>query len=609
MINEKLNNSDNQIVVRSSPISVVLNESGLSSVSFELPSFEELKSIRDLSLSKISFRDTLCSLDDNSRETYEIELEKLEKKHEAFKDSSKYLNHLAILNELKGDLQKATDILMEAANIDDSPYFINRLAEIFMCQERFSDVGNFVKLPKFKKNIKTYILLALSSIKNKDLVKAETFIHEALSIDDLDFELRYLAGSFELIKGNHPKAIRHFKVAIDGIPYGNVPSSLYVNMGLAYILQKNIKKAVECLKVSYSLNPLNKNAVLLYSNMLIESKNYSEAITILRSYLTYDEKECSVWDLIAKTYYLSKDYKKALESLKHQASLEENSAIWNNIAIVYNELKEYRKANQYYALGLKQGLEKSEVPIILIKNYFRFLSSNKFQAELCELLKLLSPFLDEKSESKISNYYEFILSYIEAVSIVGDEYQAIKRSEEIIKSSKIDLVNKMRIITHLTYYYTMIKPEINKAVYYSSISKKYIETVNVDKTFKLMLYNNIIYTYLDSNQISNAESIISKLNPGINKFAYPTATLGLYHIKKGRVDKGKSYYEKAIKLVLSADEKSRLRQKLYFEIGKYYRSIDRYDLARDYFKKVIKIKNGFDSILRLSHIMLNEIKK
>jgi len=61
--------------------------------------------------------------------------------------------------------------------------------------------------------------------------------------------------------------------------------------------------------------------------------------------------------------------------------------------------------------------------------------------------------------------------------------------------------------------------------------------------------------------------------------------------------------------VLSADEKSRLRQKLYFEIGKYYRSIDRYDLARDYFKKVIKIKNGFDSILRLSHIMLNEIKK
>lgn len=586
----------------------MLNESGLSSMSFELPAFEELKNIKDLSLSKISFQETKNTFLDNSKEIYEKELESLERNFETFQYSSKFLNQLSILNELTGNIQKAEELLLNAIQIDESPYFKNRLAEIYMSQSRFKDFNNIYQLPNIKKNIKTYIIQALALIKNNQLEKAELHIKEALAVDYFDFETQYLAGSIELLKGNYSKAIRSFKIAIEEATGKNAPSSLYVNMGIAYLLQNNIKKALDCLKISTALNPLNKNSVLIYSNLLIESKKYPEAIAILRTYLTYEEKECTIWDLIAKAYYLSKDYKKALESLKHQASLEGNTAIWNNIAIVYNKLKEYKKANQYFALGLKQELEKEQVPVILLENYLRFLANHKLLKELSALLKLLKPLINENSKKIIPNYYVFLLTYIEAVSAIGDNYNTIEITEKVIDTEEIDIITKMRLVTHLTYHYTMINPNIGKALAFSKIAEKNIESIEMDKTFKLLLYNNIIYTYLESNQIMEAENLINKLNPGINKIAIPTATLGLYHIKKGRIDRGNQYYENAINLVPGSVDKSRLKQKLYFELAKYYRSTEQNDKAKDYFKKVIKITTGYNSMQKLSQIMLSEIQ-
>jgi hypothetical protein len=60
---------------------------------------------------------------------------------------------------------------------------------------------------------------------------------------------------------------------------------------------------------------------------------------------------------------------------------------------------------------------------------------------------------------------------------------------------------------------------------------------------------------------------LTKIASSIHKEAYPTATLGLIHMRRGHLDKAVALYEDAVRLADKRFDKMRIRQKLNLELG------------------------------------------
>ena len=98
------------------------------------------------------------------------------------------------------------------------------------------------------------------------------------------------------------------------------------------------------------------------------------------------------------------------------------------------------------------------------------------------------------------------------------------------------------------------------------------------------LINNFAFVLAEDGQTAAAESMLSKISSLIHLQPYPTATLGLICLRKGKVDRGRALYSEAIGLALDRFHKDRIRQKLNFELGKYWIDTDT-NKARNYLAK------------------------
>jgi Tfp pilus assembly protein PilF len=103
---------------------------------------------------------------------------------------------------------------------------------------------------------------------------------------------------------------------------------------------------------------------------------------------------------------------------------------------------------------------------------------------------------------------------------------------------------------------------------------------------KEMLINNIAFAYLEAGQIEDAKRYLQQLSHVFHKEPYPTATLGLYHMRKGNVDRAETLYEQAIHLAKTPVDKMQIRQKLNLELGMLYFNSEPLR-ARRYLQKVI----------------------
>jgi tetratricopeptide (TPR) repeat protein len=123
--------------------------------------------------------------------------------------------------------------------------------------------------------------LAFFSIHRLDFEAASSYVKQALEIDSLDYKARFLEGALRIVEGKYELAIQSFRAANDE-RLGS--AALYTNMAIAYLYLKKPKKALNYLKRAVTLEPLNENAVMLFSDLAFSEQCIDESIQILRGY-------------------------------------------------------------------------------------------------------------------------------------------------------------------------------------------------------------------------------------------------------------------------------------------------------------------------------------
>jgi hypothetical protein len=111
------------------------------------------------------------------------------------------------------------------------------------------------------------------------------------------------------------------------------------------------------------------------------------------------------------------------------------------------------------------------------------------------------------------------------------------------------------------------------------------------KELRSMLVNNLAFVAAELGELDRAAQLLTLISDRFHRDAYPTATLGLLNLRRGRTLRASALYQEALRLARSVDDKAKIRQKWNLEIGNTFRDSDPRRALR-HFEKAAEEKLG-----------------
>ena len=106
-----------------------------------------------------------------------------------------------------------------------------------------------------------------------------------------------------------------------------------------------------------------------------------------------------------------------------------------------------------------------------------------------------------------------------------------------------------------------------------------------------------------------ANAVLNRLSDSFHKSPYVTATLGLYHFRKGDAERGERLYREAIHMISDKSLKSKFLQKLHLELGLYYLQSEKSRAAAKHLSHARDAKDGFEVLTRQAQFALQRLSK
>lgn len=255
----------------------------------------------------------------------------------------------------------------------------------------------------------------------------------------------------------------------------------------------------------------------------------------------------------------------------------QNSFLYNNLGVCLERLGKLEEAKDYYfkSVQVYGKLQKSNPGVYDTRAEDGYLNA-------CRMLQKFSQFQDLEDVAKemltIGIVPEAGFYYLGSASIQLGKYSVAE--DYLLQSLSIrdDVVDPY---IDLGYFYDSISLEYNKAIdlLEKGLTKKFDNT---------LIYNNLAYAYLKTNQLSKAKNIISKdlKDPSFN------ATKGLYFLLIDKLESANKEYASAIE-ALPENKREEAQQVWKYELAAYWLRKNNLDKAYDLISESKKISSKF----------------
>lgn len=587
-----LEKDDSKLAIRNRQIEVVL--------------FEESKRLSRLLLSPIDHKwhyvsdNALQAYSDNDQddlviESYRRELSRILKKFDVYSKSPTYLSKISWLANICGQGDSALTFLEGAFKLTESPVYAYKYAEQLLILDKKEKAVELLQSNLLSDYSPANKKLAELSVAESRYDLAEKYIDQSIENNPYDWSNHLIAGTLCLQKQDPKHAIRHFRIALKSKPNS---STLYTNYGIALYLQGQTKKTLKELRKAIHFNPLNKNALTVFSDLLLgENKNINEVEKYLTKYITLSGKSKTIIERLTSVYLKNKKYGSMIELLKKTKDYaSSDSNYYNNYGVALSNKGESYNAIQYYlkAIELAGGIGKhynDEGAELAVLNLSTALIEGK---EFKEANNILKKCIESAPNDDCFNdpiLYKTIMNYITSL------FRLKRIDEAVLYAEKtIDLQNSHPLLvidncSLLSSFYVLNSGNEKTALSLALKAYDMARNIDFDDDYKsIMIVNNLVYMALENNDMVLAKEHINKLyNSMDEKICYVYATLGLYKIKTGNLEKGKELYDLAIANTHAREVKNILKQKQYLEIGRYWFDSDK-KASRFNLKQAKKLK-------------------
>ena len=596
----------NNLSVIPRPIELVFADDGLSPLTLILPPLEDLAEIGTLRTNQFSLKEFAANEWGKLSPIFESELNALESKDSRFSDAPTFLNRLANLAELAGDRGRESQYLLRMRSLVNDEFVAHRLGENLIARNLNQEAEELFSKLNLKQDAHANLRLAFFHVQRRDFDAAFASVSRAVSINPLDFGARLFEGSLHLVRGEHELAIQSFRFASED---RQTSSPLFTNLALAHIYVGKPEKAFAALRKAVALDPSNENAIALLADLAFSKNRNEDAIPSLRYFLLYEQKNSSMWARLARALLEIGETNEAIAALKRQASIENTSFVWNNLGVAYHRRKDRKKAYEAFKHAMKLEVDSPSRNFFLAaRNLTSLLADEGAYKEILSFSNAV--FSDDRHHTilKDRQLADMYIFHVHALARTGAKKEAVHISESLLSLKRSELSPKLAawLVTSLITHYSL---EEESGQISLELIRRYKDLLDElrpeDIQIKNMMINNIAFAYLESGQIDNAEQYLNRLTQVFHKDPFATATLGLFHMRRGNMDRAAGLYEEAVHLAADSEDKKRIRQKLSYELGLHYLGIDS-SRAKRYLQKAAEQR---ESLPQLAKRALSLLKK
>lgn len=383
----------------------------------------------------------------------------------------------------------------------------------------------------------------LITAEKKDLDKALTYIQAAQNVNDKNPEVYIILGDYyrEKDKIDQSNAIRQYNLALQ---IDSLYTRAIVRKGHIYLLSENYDEGLKFFNDAIRIDATFAPAYREKAELLKLAQRYNPAIESYAKYLELNNS-CRVRQRYASFVFMTKDYKKAVESLNDALPCnEKNAFMYRLLGWSYYETGDYAKGmeyiNKFFAMAEANGR-----PAIIPEDYAYkgklFLKSGQDSLAI-EFLKTAL----EKNPDFLDGYSE-----IAAIYFKQKKYTDAIRYYEL-KAAKASAIN------HLDQYYLGQAAYYNKEYIKSDTAFAFASAKYPDAVFWRGRCHNKMETNPD-NPTGLAKPFHEKFIAYVGNDAKKIETnkkflteaivyLGVYYTKQGNYDCGRAAVNRALEL-------------------------------------------------------------
>lgn len=591
-----LEGEQKKMFVDAGKVELVLIEDSDSPLSLILAPFEDLHEIaqtRKFTFSLSSFAHTAWA---GVSDAFEWERKKLELKTKEFGESATFLNRLANLARLSGDLLLEREYITRAKAISDDTFFDHRMGENFISTGMVDDAEVIFRKLSLRSDIQANLRVAYFQVQRRDIPAAREAVARAVRIDPLNFAARLFEGSLSMAAGQYQDAVRSFRVASEERPNSSV---LHSNLAIAYVYLNLYDKALGSLRRAIALDPLNRTAVIMLADLAFERNRNDEAVPALRFFSEMEQGDESVWARLARALLEIGNVDESLTALKRQASIKDRTSVWNNLGVAYYRKGPSfrRKAYEAFRHALRsEFVENDQSYLVAVKNLSNLLFED---GDYRGTIKMIDAVMTQGNVGAILSNRD--ISDLGALQIASLEQNGSSRGASELA---YDLANRQGVAPNLAAWaaaWVLAYSSFEKldASQVMSLVHRFAPLVDrlspTDSIRRDQLINNLAFALIEIGELDYAEHWLHHLSQRFHRDPYPTATLGLLHFRRGHVEKGKLLYDEAVRLAVRDHDKRRIKQKRNLELGIHWLAADP-NAALRYLNQAIDEKKGVQQI-------------
>lgn len=607
MLEALLPTPEPHISVAQRRIPVTVGGQTFDPLQIEFPSVEEIASVRRLAREHVSFKRIRRQAAPAFHAAFFEEAEKQVRKQGSYETSPGFHARLADLYALAGRDEDAQNFNRVASKLSKDGIYGLRVVSDLVNHDRLDaadDLINEIELDESERLVRRAAIALL----RKNIEIAQDLSTRALQADSADDRAHYLLGITCLVQSKCVDAVRHFKVAMLGFPNS---SSLQLNLAISYVCLDQDEKALHALRRAVSIDPINETAVTVLADLAFHKGRAALAIPALKTYLKYDQDKAELWARLARAQLVRNELTDAFEALKHECAVRETSMSWNNLGVVATRLKKDSFGGQCFLRATQLVQEATDVDKWVTPNG-NLISWLTAHGHYDDALRIVSSALarDFKREAYAANdHADLYLNVLLTLSRANKWDEMSRLASSIAEDEEASTRLRVGALCDLIYQQLIIAGNREAAAKSAQLGITLLTSLgNKDEQDLMMLINNTVFALLEIGNVDQAKTMLGKLSKYVHKHPFPTATLGLYHLRAGNKERGEALYREAAALAPDKEVKAKIIQKLHLELGRFFaKSQPR--LAIKFFTKARDTKNGVtpfsnDARLALEHLHL-----
>jgi Tfp pilus assembly protein PilF len=377
-----------------------------------------------------------------------------------------------------------------------------------------------------------------------------------------------MLGEIHLLDDEYESAISEY---VKATVYDSNSAYIRVKIAAAYMQMGNTEFALYNVKKALELDPVNTDALILYSEILLLNEDLQKAVSTCSLILENEPDNRQAIQCKASALIGLKDYKDALKVLKDYLETDPyDEQVMYGVALIYNLMSKTSDAEKYYLSALSLNPNHLPSVIDLMDLYLQNYKINDYVKKMEELAditnlkmvrdKMVRTYtalgIQNRSAPKKSTYY--YNKAIEQLDILSIEYpgnSSIRIQKALLLEENGEADKAIQSLEEATA--TLPKDErlmIYLATIYQKAGKTEMALSTMEKILELNpdnpdALNYIAYSYAETNKdLQKAKTLVLRALKIVPDDPYVTDSLGWIYHKIGDNRNAATTLEKALSL-------------------------------------------------------------